>query len=30
MAAGIAVLTLAAVMIPFRLMLRREPALSPG
>jgi putative ABC transport system permease protein len=27
---GIAALTLAAVMIPFRLMLRREPALSPG
>jgi putative ABC transport system permease protein len=28
--AGIALLTLAAVMIPFRLMLGREPALSPG
>ena len=28
--AGITVLTLAAVLIPFRLMLRREPALNPG
>jgi len=28
--AAIAVLTLAAVLIPFRLMLRREPALNPG
>jgi len=28
--AAITVLTLAAVLIPFRLMLRREPALSPG
>jgi putative ABC transport system permease protein len=27
---GIAALTLAAVLIPFRLMLRREPALSPS
>ncbi|HEY2242483.1 MAG TPA: FtsX-like permease family protein [Streptosporangiaceae bacterium] len=28
--AGISVLTLAAVLIPFRLMLRREPAFCPG
>jgi len=28
--AGITVLTLAAVLIPFRLMLAREPAFSPG
>jgi putative ABC transport system permease protein len=28
--AGVAALTLAATLIPFRLMLRREPALSPG